>query len=285
MEELPLMAPFRTGGEVVAHIPVHVPLHVINSGREDIRHRVEHIADHIIAREVQEILMPRHGRLPPGNRDKPFRMLLIEGGIDGDHLRLDPYAGLHPERMDPADESGKPFRQLPCISGPVAKSPCIIGPPAEPAIIKHEKLDPHICGPGGKRQELLLAYIEIRGFPAVYGNGPVGIYCPAPLNAALREAMKRVRKIIETGCGIRDDGFGAPERAALAQLPAEAIGIDGGYQPAETIGRDLSLLHMVAGVHHIDGYRLAMPVIGLRAQEDHKRVMLIGGSAQLAVYV
>ena len=69
-------------------------------------------------------------------------MLPIQIAVGVHHLRLDPQAEVHSERMDSLDERLQAAGKFPGVDDPVAESRMVIVPRAEPAIVHDEALYP-----------------------------------------------------------------------------------------------------------------------------------------------
>ena len=68
-------------------------------------------------------------------------MLAIQIGIGIDHLRLDPQAEVHAQRVNLVDQRLQPVRKLLLVHVPVAEAGVIVFALPEPAVVHHEAID------------------------------------------------------------------------------------------------------------------------------------------------
>ncbi len=145
-----------------------VPLHELDGvGREHAADLLEQVSPHLVAREVEHLLVPvQQGSAVAGGQD-PVGVVAVQVGVGVDHLRLDPEAELHAEAAHVLDERAQPLGPHGRVDAPVAEADGVVAALHEPAVVEHEPLDADGGRAVGDRGEPAEVVVEVDGLPAV----------------------------------------------------------------------------------------------------------------------
>ena len=162
----------------LAEIAVHIPLDELDLLlREQCIERRIHPCPHILPRQIQHQLVAPLGTRPVTKMVHPIRMRAVQITVRIHHLRLNPQAKTHPQRMHPRDQRVQAMRELLRIDRPIAQPRVFSMTHAEPPVINHEHLDPKLGRLLGKLH--LVAFIdgEFRRLPRIVQHRPYRLRC------------------------------------------------------------------------------------------------------------
>ena len=91
--------------------------------------------------EVEHELVAAEHRLVAGVDERPLGVGAVQVAVGVDHLRLDPDAELHAERLHVVDQRRQPVGMRVGRHHPVTEPGAIVAARAEPAVVEHEALD------------------------------------------------------------------------------------------------------------------------------------------------
>ena len=154
-------------------VPVVVPLQ-----KRDVvlRHQLvqpgEGVLLHVVARQVQQQLVPRLRVLTIGKLHRPLRMRPVEIAVRVHHLRLHPDAEVHPQRTDAIDDRLEPMRKLLRVHIPVPQSGVVVLALAKPSVVDHKPLHPQLGRTLRQRHLPRLVHVELRRLPRVVDHRP-----------------------------------------------------------------------------------------------------------------
>ena len=101
VEELPVVADFCIGTVQVAEDPVHVPLDVVDVGEvPGFAEGLEQVGAHILAGEVEQVLVASHTWPAAGDGYHPLGVLFVELALDAYHFRFHPESEHHAQAVD-----------------------------------------------------------------------------------------------------------------------------------------------------------------------------------------
>lgn len=168
---LPVRRPFF--GTDLRHVPVHVPFHIGNGNPgKNAAERFDDILADILARKVQDQLVP--GQRPPSPFDMqtPIGVLFVQLAFRGYHFRFHPKPEFQTEIVHPFGQACQAVGQLSPVFLPIPEGSGVIVPFPEPAVIQDEQFDPEFgCG-FGDFHEFFFIEVEISGLPIVHQNRP-----------------------------------------------------------------------------------------------------------------
>ena len=197
-------------GEDLGQVPVEVPLDVVDVDLvQNLAHLVEDVVDDLWPAEVEDELVPGEGHPPTRFVDRPVGVLLVEFGVHGDHLRLEPEAELHPGGVGLACH---PFEvDLLTIDEPVPQRGVVVVPVAKPAVVEDEHLNPQRLGLLDDLVELLVVEVKEGGLPVVDDDRPVGVLVFAAGHPVGQQVVKGLGHPVEPLGGEDGDRLGGLE--------------------------------------------------------------------------
>ena len=204
-------------------------------------------------------------------------MRTVKIRIGRDHLRFDPDAELHSERIDLVDELLQAAPDLILIDGPVPKSGNIQVTFAEPAVVHDEHLDPAGLRLTGDRQELFIIEIEIRRLPVVDQDRALFVLPDAADQVVPVQVMERMRHAAQAFAGVNHDALRRLETVSGLQDKGKAVGIDPECHAKGIIEIALHLAPEVSGVNKVESIDFPLRLCrGLR-HKPHERMLLMRG--------
>ena len=231
---------------------------------EDLAQRLEEVAAHILAREVEDVLVAPYAGPPVGDGDHPIGMILVELALDADHLRLDPEAEHHAEAVDLLAEAGEAGGELLGVDRPVTEGGVVVIAEAEPAVIEDEELNPELGALPRQSEELLLGELEVGRLPVVDEDRALAELPRAAHDVVVDEVVEVGARPVHAGGGVGEDGLRALEAVLGRELPAEGRRVDARDDTCLAEGGALDHLPVVGGVDEVDADAL-LPLVG---QED-----------------
>ena len=156
---------------------------------------------HVGAGQVEHQLVALLGARTAGEVQHPVRMRAIEVGVGVDHLRLDPEAEVHAERVNLVDERLEAVGKLLLVYIPVAQAGVVVFALAEPAVVHDEAVDAERGGLFGQRHLAGLGDVELGCLPGVVNHwaqwARQGCGEPSGQNVLELEAMEQARSAAE----------------------------------------------------------------------------------------
>ena len=285
MVDLALAVGGQGGGPHVGQAAVHVPLYIgdIGTGANSLDLRVN-VLPHLGAGEIQHQLVAAPGGGAAGDAQRPVGVLPIELAVLADHLRLNPDAEGHAQRLNPGHQGLQPAGQLFLVDNPVAQAAVVVIPLAKPAVIHDKKFDAQGGGGFGEVHQLVGVKIEVGGFPVVdehrAARSRAGV-----LNQVLPDGPVVLPAHLAQAAGRTDKRtLGGSEALAGLQGPAELVGIDSHNQPGIVILTGLHLGLEIAAVQQQGSIAQAIVLVGAVIAEDDKGVVLVAGGAPDAAH-
>ena len=120
-----------------------------------------------------------------------------------------------------AQTSGK----LLLVDKPVAKSCMVIVACAEPAVVKHEGVDPETFDAVDGIEQTVAVKSEVHSLPAVKHNGTACVYPARVYHVFSEKVMIMACHCAESLSAVTENGFGSFKAFAAAKLPIKAFGI------------------------------------------------------------
>ena len=202
---------------------------------------------------------------------QPVGVLAGEVGVEVDHLRLEPEAELHPQRMHPVDQPLQATWPDGLVDVPVPQAGPVVAPAEEPPVVEHEALDAHLRGALGQGDQLVGIVGEVDGLPHVEQNGSR----PGRMRRAGAQGLvEPIGQVVEAlPPGAQEPGSGVVPSGIQSDLAGQEQLTTAQQPPAgrRVLGGD----HLVAAVREVDAPHptLTEPEPGLPRAQQRRRVM------------
>jgi hypothetical protein len=131
---------------------------------------VEHVDQvllHIRAPQVEDQLVAQQRGLARRKVDRPVRVRAVEVAVRVDHLRLQPEAEIHAQRVDPLDQRLDAVGEFAGVGPPVAQARVVDVAAVEPAVVHHKEFHAHLRRDLGHGDLRRLVHIEEDRLPGV----------------------------------------------------------------------------------------------------------------------
>ena len=269
----------------VGDVAVEVPFQIVDLvGAEHLDHFAPDVIAHILARNVQHILMTAEHGNAALHMDVPVRVRAEQVGIGRNHFRLVPDAEFQPSGVDALDQRLEATGELLFVDLPVAQRRVVVVAAAEPAVVHHQHFKAHLGGRLGEGHQLFGVEIKERAFPAVDEERALFGFPAAANEATVVKAVENAAHFTDAAVGIDHHRLRRFKALAGEEIPDEIGGIDAHDQAGGAVEIAFGEGGEVARIDQIEAVNAAVLLIRTGCGERHEGVLAVAGNAALAFH-
>ena len=183
-------------GEVAVEVPLQVADRVCGEQRGDL---LEQVVAGLGSGDVEHELVARRQQRAAGDLQRPLGVRTEQVAVRVDHLRLDPQAEFHAERVHVRDQRAEAVRELGFVRPPVAQSGAVVVAAVEPAVVEHKTFDADRGRCGREFLDRAGMDIEVEAFPGVQVHRPRLHRATRPVQPAAQFGVEIGGQPVQTG--------------------------------------------------------------------------------------
>ena len=283
MADRPLAECGICGTVYVIHAPVHIPFYIGNvcTGK-GIVDKFLHVFPYFFSGKIQDQLVTAAVGLPSRNLEYPVGVHPVKLTVLRNHLRLQPDTKFQAKGIDAVHQLFHRTAQFLLIYKPVAQARIVIVSFSKPAVVQYQHIEAQICCLSCNFQQFFRIEAKISGLPVVYQGGTLFVFPGAADQVGMISLLELVRECGQTFFAVAQSSFRCHKGLARSQFPQEFLVVQAADK-TNTV--HLVFFHLdleTAAVDKGNAVSISEILGGVFVAEDHKRVVVMAGSAAAA---
>ena len=267
----------------IIHTAVHIPFYIGNvcTGKSVVDEFL-HIFPYFFSGEIQNQLVTAAIGLSSRNLEHPVGMCPVKIAVLGNHLRLQPDTKFQAKGIHPVYQFFHGAAQFFLIYKPVTKAGIVIVSFSKPAVVQYQHIEAQICCLSCNFQQFFRIEAKISGLPVVYQGRTLFVFPGAADQVGMISLLELVREYGQTFFAVAQSSFRCHKGLARSQFPQEFLVVQAADK-TNTV--HLVFFHLdleTAAVDKGNAVSISEILGGVFVAEDHKRVVVMAGSAAAA---
>ena len=267
----------------IIHTAVHIPFYIGNvCTRKSVVDEFLHIFPYFFSGKIQDQLVTAAVGLPSRNLEYPVGVHPVKLTVLRNHLRLQPDTKFQAKGIHPVYQFFHGAAQFFLIYKPVTKAGIVIVSFSKPAVVQYQHIEAQICCLSCNFQQFFRIEAKISGLPVVYQGRTLFVFPGAADQVGMISLLELVREYGQTFFAVAQSSFRCHKGLARSQFPQEFLVVQAADK-TNTV--HLVFFHLdleTAAVDKGNAVSISEILGGVFVAEDHKRVVVMAGSAAAA---